>query len=366
MYLKRIAKFSRSVTKELLPSQQETLSYIVTGMVKNRSLILAEIARGFETVVKFVHNLKRVFRYVDNERISEHRSKEVVAARVIHQLERRLQLKPRQSLEVILDWTWVGPFLVLSALIGIGGRAVPVLQWVVAQGQLKSSQNKIEEEFLRSLRRSIARARSVIIVADRGFGRTSLFEFLPTLNFHYVIRVKGDVWIECPGYQGLLKTYPLSQGQTFKLSSVLYNQRRRLPLKLALTCARIKGKLSSWLLATDLPLSARQIVDIYRRRFWCEESFRDQKQEFGLEGVRVTLARRLENLLVALAIVFLLVAVIGQRAEKLGYADKFAGRKKRQKTLSWLQLALNLLRESSKYLNLLVDNSANCFSLHWV
>jgi hypothetical protein len=58
--------------------------------------------------------------------------------------------------------------------------------------------------------------------------------------------------------------------------------------------------------------------------------------------------------------------VIGQRAEKLGYADKFAGRKKRQKTLSWLQLALNLLRESSEYLNLLVDNSANCFALHWV
>ena len=76
------------------------------------------------------------------------------------------------------------------------------------------------------------------------------------------------------------------------------------------------------------------MVEIYRRRFWCEESFRDQKQEFGLEGVRVCEARRLENLLLALALCFLLLAVIGLRAEKLGYATKFAGRKKGQKVLS--------------------------------
>jgi hypothetical protein len=147
----------------------------------SRCLILAEIARGFETAVEFVHNLKRVFRYVDNERITQQRSKEVVATRIIHQLERRLRLKPGQALEVIIDWTWVGPYLVLSALIGVRGRAVPVLQWVVVIGTLKKSQNKLEEAFLRSLRRAIPRSRPVVIVADRGFGRTALFEFLPTL-----------------------------------------------------------------------------------------------------------------------------------------------------------------------------------------
>jgi hypothetical protein len=75
----------------------------------------------------------------------------------------------------------VGPYLVLSALIGVRGRAVPVLQWVVVIGTLKKSQNKLQEAFLRSLRRAIPRSRPVVIVADRGFGRTALFEFLPTL-----------------------------------------------------------------------------------------------------------------------------------------------------------------------------------------
>jgi len=155
-------------------------------------------------------------------------------------------------------------------------------------------------------------------------------------------------------------------GQTFKLSPVLDHKTNRHRLKLALTCAPIKGKISSWLLATDLPLSAHQIVDIYRRRFWCQESFRDPKQEFQLESVRVQLARRLENLWLALAIVFLILAVSGVKAENLGYPIQFAARKKGQTMLSWIQVARHWLRESTKFLNLLFEIKAAGFSLHWV
>jgi transposase len=124
-------------------------------------------------------------------------------------------------------------------------------------------------------------------------------------------------------------------------------------------------KTSTILGSNVLGLSARQIVNIYRRRFWCEESFRDQKQEFELERVRVTKAERLENLLVALAIVLLMLAVIGLRGNKLGYEDKFSTRKKKQVVLSWVQVALNLLRESAKYLNLLFDSQQVGFNFRW-
>jgi transposase len=136
-------------------------------------------------------------------------------------------------------------------------------------------------------------------------------------------------------------------------------------MKIVLNCARIDGNVSSWLLATDLGLSARQIVGIYRRRFWCEESFRDLKQEFELERVRVRKAERLENLLLALAIVVLIIAVIGIRGNKLGYADKFCTRKKKRVVLSWVQVALKLLRESAKFLNLLVESQGTGFNFRW-
>lgn len=366
MRLMRVQKFTKNLTKDLRQSQQQTINQVVCRMITCNCLLLAEIARGFETVVEFVHNLKRVFRYVDNQRITENQTKEIVASRLLHQLRRRLRLGAQQPLEVIIDWTSVGDYQVLSALVGVKSRAVPVLQWAIRKWEIEISQNRLEEQFLQSLRRSIPASERTIIVADRGFGRTALFRFLKSLGFSYLIRVKGDVCIELRGYSGKLKEYPVRVGQTFKLRKVLYHKTKRYPLHLAINCARIAGKVSTWLLATDLSLQARQIVEIYRRRFWCEESFRDQKQEFGLEAVRVQEARRLENLLLALAIVFLILAVIGLRGEKLGYGDKFAGKKKGKLVLSWVQIALCLLRESTKYLDLLFDNTADCFSLHWV
>jgi transposase len=136
-------------------------------------------------------------------------------------------------------------------------------------------------------------------------------------------------------------------------------------VKVVLNCQKIKGKSCSWLLATDLGLSAREVVKMYERRFWCEESFRDRKQEFGLEQVRVKQAGRLENLLLALAIVLMIVAVIAQRGEKLGYEEKFSIVKKKRSEISWVGVGLNLLRESGKYLNLLFDSGGAGFCFRW-
>jgi Transposase DDE domain len=366
MRLKRVEKFTKAVTKGLLPTQQATLSQVVCGLLSCRCLILAEIARCFESAVAFPHKLKRVFRFVSNERLTAAASQELVASRLIRQLHHRLKLKPQQYLEVIVDWTSVWPYQVLAALVPLEGRAVPVFEWAVEQWAFPASQNAYEEQFIRSLRRSIPKSWKVVIMADRGFQRVDFLRCLQQQGFRFVVRVKGDAWVEASGYAGPLRDYPLSVGQCFKLSRCTYHKTKRYPLKLALNCVQIDGKVSSWLLATDLGMTARQIVALYRRRFWCEESFRDQKQEFHLEQVRVQQAGRLENLLLALSIVLLILAVIGMRGKKLGYADKFVAPQKKQAVLSWVQVALHLLRESTRYLNLLFDNQAGSFSFHWV
>lgn len=365
MRFKRIEKFTSSVTKGLLSSQQATISQIVCGILVCRCLILAEIARCFQTQTEFPHNLKRTWRFVSNERLQDHKSKEVVARRLIGQLHHRLQIKARDYLEIIIDWTSVHPFQVLSALVPVEGRAVPVLQWAIEKSSLKAYQNTYEMLFIASLRRCVPRSWKVIIVADRGFQRADFLEYLKQQGFNFVIRVKGDACIESGKYRGKLRDYPLSVGQCFKLSRVTYHKTKRQEMKIVLNCARIEGKVSSWLLATDLGLTARQIVGIYQRRFWCEESFRDQKQEFELEAVRVRKSSRLENLLLALAIVLLILAVIGLRGNKLGYEKKYCNRKKEQAVLSWVQIALKLLRESPKYINLLFESQGTGFCFRW-
>ena len=47
--------------------------------------------------------------------------------------------------------------------------------------------------------------------------------------------------------------------------------------------------------------------------------------------------------------------------EKLGYEEKYSIVKKKGSEISWVMVGLNLLRESSKYLNLLFDSSGTGF-----
>lgn len=365
MRFRRVGKFTSSVTKGLLPSQQATVCQVVHAMLICRCLCLAELARFFQSTTDFRHNLKRVWRFVSNDRINDRTAKEVVARRLIRHLHHRLEIKPTKHLEIILDWTTVWPYQVLEALIPLDGRAVPVLSWAVRRGTLSCRQNTFEMEFLASLRRCLPRPWRVVIVADRGFQRTELLRYIKGLGLSYVIRVKGDAWIKSGKFEGKLRDYPLSTGQCFKLREVSYHKTKRYEMKVVLNCEKIKGKSCSWLLATDMGLSAGQVVRIYERRFWCEESFRDQKQEFELEAVRVKQAERLENLLLVLAIVLLIVAVIAQRGKKLGYEEKFSIVKKKRSEISWVKVGLSLLRESAKYLNLLFDSSGTGFCFRW-
>jgi hypothetical protein len=365
MRLKRIAKFTASVTKGLLSTQQTALSQMACGVLLCRSLILAEIARGFETEVAFPHNLKRVARFVSNPRINSLQSKQIIARRLLRQLHHRLQLKATEPLEIIIDWTSVWPYQVLSALVPVSGRAVPVLQWAIARDHLKAQQNTFEMQFIAALRGCLPKHWKVVIVADRSFQRVALLQYLDSQGFGYVIRVKGDACVAVGPYNGKLRDYPLQVGQCFKLRKVTYHKTERYELKMVLTCERRDSKVCSWMLATNLGLSARQTVAIYARRFWCEESFRDQKQEFDLEGVRVKQAERLENLLLVLAIVVMILAVIGMRGNKVECAEKFCPRKRERALLSWAQIALDLLRESSKFLDLLFESRDTGFCFRW-
>ena len=92
------------------------------------------------------------------------------------------------------------------------------------------------------------------MVADRGFQRADFLNYRKELGFHFVIRVKGDAWIECGRYSGKLRDYTLSVGQCFKLREDSYHKTKRYQMKVVLNCARIKGKECSWLLATELGL----------------------------------------------------------------------------------------------------------------
>ena len=79
-----------------------------------------------------------------------------------------------------------------------------------------------EESLLLVLRLMIPLEVKVILLADRGFGRTELARFCQKHGFSYVIRIQPKVYVNCASYKGKLIDYPVQKGICKLLRSVAY------------------------------------------------------------------------------------------------------------------------------------------------
>jgi hypothetical protein len=84
---------------------------------------------------------------------------------------------------VALDWVEVRQFHTLSAVAVIRGRAVPLLWATYPEWELRHSQNSLEEGLLRLLKTLLPPELTVILLADRGFGRTELARTCQQLGY---------------------------------------------------------------------------------------------------------------------------------------------------------------------------------------
>ena len=94
------------------------------------------------------------------------------------------------------------------------GRSTP-LCWASCIRQTYDghrSRNAFEESLLLVLRSMIPESIQVIILADRGFGRTALAMFCRQNRFRYLIRIQPKVTVKLHGFQGTLLDYPVFKG----------------------------------------------------------------------------------------------------------------------------------------------------------
>jgi hypothetical protein len=104
------------------------------------------------------------------------------------------------------------------------GRALPLLWATYPEWVLHRSQNNLQEGLLRLLRTTIPEHVEVVLLADRGFGRTELGRTCQELRFRYVIHIKRDVWVDCPSYLGNLLDYPVRKGLQRLLKNFRYRK----------------------------------------------------------------------------------------------------------------------------------------------
>ena len=198
------------------------------------------------------------------------------------------------------------------------GRSTPIA-WASTSNHVYDghrSRNAFEESLLLLLRDMIPRAIPVVILADRGFGRTALATFCQRHGFGYVIRIQPSVTVRLKGFHGKLLDYPVKKGVAKVLKRVSYRGDGAVTQNVVVRWPKdLPAKRDAcWFLMTDQPGTARQLCELYGRRMTIEQLFRDGKSKrngWSLRDTKITNPQRLDRLLLILAIAYLLLCGVG-------------------------------------------------------
>ena len=244
----------------LAPTQQTNLALLVSAILKKRTLCLSELARAYPTPQErrvaspkhdLLHRLKRLWRFIDNERVD---ALEVQLAVVPHTIA---CLGSPRLLGLAIDWTFFDTTLpsgrrmryqVLRIAVPRKGRALPLLQLVYDRDDLSpnKSQNQIEQEALLAVVRALPEGVRPVVVADGGFHRASFIAWLERHHLHYVVRIrKGSCITEKDGRRWKLGEEGLKIGEVRFMEGVrygLYHDRPRELLTNVVLCWRVSKK----------------------------------------------------------------------------------------------------------------------------
>ena len=289
-------------------SQAKTLAILVAATLSVERMSYANIGRAMAGMVK--HQIKRCFRFCANDRIETADAMRGIVARILK--------KRKKKLLISLDWTDIKGFQTLMASAVFKGRSIP-LCWASCKKHVYDghrSRNSFEEALLLMLRSMIPDRITVVILADRGFGRTELARFCQQHHFSYLIRIQPKVIVHSPSYNGKLLDYPVYKGICKLLKQVAYRDRNSVEQNIVIRWVHDlpKKRDECWFLMTNLIAGPAQISRLYGQRMTIEELFRDHKSKrngWSLRDTRITRADRLDRLLLIMAIAYLLLCGIG-------------------------------------------------------
>lgn len=307
----------------LRASQITTCSVIWVAFIQSKSAILNTIAAEMTraTGVGVDHTLKRIQRFLSNERID----RRVIYANVTRFVWRRI--RHWKTVPIALDWTYCEDhreWQVLAASVIVRGRGLPILLWAFKKNEFDGelSQNHVEDAFLRELHSLLEPHRrsqqTIVIIADRGFPRPSLFSLLRSLDFHYVIRITHTIHITVNGTTMSVGNIALQRGERRRFDSVGYRKDRvqTIPRLVAARPTDVpkNNRMDPWFLVSSLRRGCESIIRLYELRFTIEEDFRTMKSNFQWGQSRIRKLQHYRQFLLLVVMAMLLAFMIGLAA----------------------------------------------------
>lgn len=225
-----------------------------------------------------------------------------------------------------------------------GCRAIPIA-WTIVEGN-----GLVQIHKLRSMLEKVPRfmkryVKQVTLLADAGFRACDWAQFCQDLGWNYAIRIACNTYITLPdGTSDRLDNWvPVNHNRYFQ--KVLLTRETKLQTNVSVTWTTDeKGQPEMVAIITNR-IACRARLREYAGRTGIEQSFRDDKSGgFDLEHTRLQHARRIDHLLLALAIATLWCHELGEFVLQQGEPARCLVDPAHERTLSLFQLGLRWLK----------------------
>ena len=311
-----------------------SLSRATTGVIHAAALAVNAIGRGLALSqgTQAKHGIKQVDRLLSNVAVCP---ADLFASWV------PFVLGDRTEARIALDWTHFDAdkhSTIAAYLITTHGRATPLVWRTFADAELTDGgRTDAEDLLLLRLREVLPEQVQVVLIADRGFGDAGLYRMLEQWGWDYVIRFRKGIQVT----NAAGKTLPVEQwlspkghAKALRGASVTAAHCR----VGAVVTVHAKGMKEAWFVATSFKnRPARDVVNLYARRFTIEETFRDQKDArfgLGMRHTRVRSPERRDRLFLVAALAQALLTLLGAAGERCGLDRTLKPNTSKKRTLS--------------------------------
>lgn len=330
----------------------------------NGQLSLSALARALPGAGTDAARKKYLWRMLDNPRLNPE-------AMIPNLTRLVLGMRPQRLTPLLVDQTVIGSVQTIKVGAIFQGRVLPLAFTCFLYEQIHKSQNLIETTLLRLVAACFPSGTLPVFIADRAYGRSQLLEAFNSWGVWFILRSKGNVTVEIEGRPRLLRTVRARSLQPRRFCGVLYHQTKKVEVDLVVhRDPRFK---ETWYLlvpaGSQQELSAEEIVRLYAERMQIEQGFRDWKTHLGVRGLKlqVRAAERLTRLLLAFALAYILVVLLGASKLASRWRPRFETRRRQPRhgtrtilsvlSLGRLMLATaSLRRQSWAWLARLIHN----------
>jgi hypothetical protein len=311
-----------------------TLAALISGIVGSKSTQLPSVATKIPDGTKPESRVKRLTRWLDNERILE----EVYFLPYVDLLLTQLAI---ETLVVVMDGSVVGRgCLALMLHVVYKGRALPLV-WRVRQSPKGHCPVALHIAVVELMSTVLPEGAKVVFLGDGEFDGTALQDTLSKVGWSYVCRTAMSTTATWDGTPFRLDTLGacLQPGRLIELHKVYITRETYGPIMVL--CCWAKGYQEPLYLVSNLA-TAEEACRLYQKRFRIETFFSDQKSRgFHIHKSHISDPQRLSRLLIAACLAYIWVVYLGSLCEKEGWTAIIHRRKRCD--VSLFQLGLRIL-----------------------